>query len=177
MTVIVGLVHKNTVYMGGDSAFVGGWYSLAVRPNEKVFDREGVLFGVAGSARAINLLRYHMQVPSGPSEDLPGYMATVFVDAMRDCFKTGGYAKKENEVEDITSSILVGINGRLFEFDSDYQVQEVIGYSAIGSGGQVALGALYATEKRNPYYRVQTALEAAEKFNAGVRGPFQILKA
>lgn len=177
MTCIAAVVHKNTVYMGGDSAFVSGWYGLVVRPNEKVFERDGVLFGVAGSPRAINLLRYHLQVATAPGDDLPAYMATTFVDAMRDCFKIGGYAEKENEVEGITSSILVGIGGRLFEYDADYQVQEVQDYAAIGSGGQVALGALYASEGRNPQYRVQTALEAAERFNAGVRGPFQIVKA
>ena len=36
MTCIVGLVHGGKVYMGGDSAGVGG-YCLTVRADEKVF--------------------------------------------------------------------------------------------------------------------------------------------
>ena len=39
-----------------------------------------------------------------------------------------------------------------------------------------ALGALFATQGQDdPRERVLTALRAAERFNAGVRGPFHVL--
>ena len=42
MTCIVGLVHEGVVYIGGDSAGVGGM-SLTVRADEKVLNSQGPL--------------------------------------------------------------------------------------------------------------------------------------
>lgn len=176
MTCIVGIVKNGKVYVGGDSASSNG-YDMSLRPNEKVFVRDGVVFGVCGSWRANDLLKYHLQVPGPHGDDLKLYIATTFLDAVRDCFKVGGYAEKENEVETTSSMFFVGMSGRLFEISTDYQVAEVHEYSAIGTGADAALGALYATLKRSPMTRIRIALEAAEQFNAFVRGPFQIARA
>jgi len=174
MTCIVGLVKNGRVYMGGDSAFVSDW-DMTILPNQKVFIRSGAVFGVAGNPRALNLLRYHMQIPPTQEADLLSYMATSFLDAMRECFKSNGYAVKDNEFEYIGSNILVGCAGKLFSYDSNYYVSEVSDYTAIGSGAVAALGAMYATPKVSPAKRVQIALEAAERLSIGVRGPFQIV--
>jgi ATP-dependent protease HslVU (ClpYQ) peptidase subunit len=50
-------------------------------------------------------------------------------------------------------------------------------YAAVGSGAELALGALYALESsgRTPRERLKRALSAAEQFNAGVRGPFSFV--
>ena len=50
MTCIVGLVHEGVVYIGGDSAGVGGM-SLTVRADEKVF-RNGEFLMALGSRRS-----------------------------------------------------------------------------------------------------------------------------
>ncbi len=176
MTVIIGVVKNNAVYMGGDAASSNG-YDMTLRPNEKVFVRDGAIFGVCGSWRALDLLKYHLQVPAPHNSDLKDYIATTFLDAVRDCFKAGGYAEKENEVETITSAFFIGITGRLFEISFDYQTREIFDYAAIGSGSDVALGALYATQKQSPVKRIKTALEASAQFSAHVRGPFQIARA
>ena len=175
MTCIVGIVKNKKVYIGGDSAFISGW-GIVVRPDEKVFQRDGITFGCAGSPRAANLLRYHLRIPEPSGNDLLRYMATDFVNAMRDCFKEGGYAERENEAESISSVFLIGVLGRLFECDSDYQMKEVRDYAAIGSGEDAALGALFATRQKAPIARIQIALEAAEAYSWSVRGPFHILK-
>lgn len=53
------------------------------------------------------------------------------------------------------------------------------GYDAVGCGQDIALGSLYATKKlddfSDPEAAVETALEAAEGYSAGVRRPFKIL--
>jgi len=49
----------------------------------------------------------------------------------RECFKEGGFATKEDEKE-IGGNFLVGIQGRLFCIESDYQVEEAIdNYTAV----------------------------------------------
>lgn len=135
MTAIVGLVHDGVVHVGGDSAGVGGW-SMTVRADAKVFRNGPYVFGFTTSFRMGQLIRWSLEVPL-PDGDLERFMCTVFIDAVRDCLKAGGYA-------------------------------------AVGCGQELALGALFATEQTSlrPQERLEVALEAAERFSAGVRAPF-----
>jgi ATP-dependent protease HslVU (ClpYQ) peptidase subunit len=173
MTAIVGLVHDSKVYIGGDSAGVSG-FSINIRRDPKVFRNGPYVLGFTSSFRMGQLL-HHAFVPPEPSGDLDKFMVTTWVDALRDCLKTGGWATKENEQES-GGTFLVGINGRLFEVASDYQVGEPAdGFAAIGCGYDLALGAMYATIGQAPKRRIRTALEAAERYSAGVQGPFTIV--
>jgi hypothetical protein len=175
LTAIVGLVHDDTVHLGGDSAGVAG-LSMTVRADAKVFTAGPYIFGFTTSFRMGQLIRYALDVPI-PDGDLDRFMATTFVDAVRDCLKAGGWARKENEREE-GRTFLVGVAGRLFIIEEDYQVgASVDGYAAVGSGREIALGALFATARTRmaPDRRVMVALQAAERFSAGVRGPFLCL--
>ena len=176
MTCIVGLVHEGVVYIGGDSAGVGGM-SLTVRADEKVFQNGEFLMGFTTSFRMGQLLRYSLKPPRRhPDDEIHQYMVVDFVNAVRSCLKAGGYASKEDEVES-GGTFLVGYAGHLFTVNSDYQVGiPEDGFAAVGSGQDIALGALFATQgQATPRDRVLTALRSAERFNAGVRGPFHIL--
>jgi ATP-dependent protease HslVU (ClpYQ) peptidase subunit len=176
MTAIVGLVQAGTVYIGGDSAGVAGM-TLTVRADTKVFRKKRYLFGFTTSFRMGQLIRYSLTLPK-PTGDLEAFMATAFVDAVRECLKTGGWASKENEREE-GGTFLVGVRGQLFTIHGDYQVARAAdGFAAVGCGDEIALGALFATAGADlsPRRRVLTALRAAERFSAGVRGPFVCLK-
>ncbi len=174
MTCIVGLLTDDRIYMGGDSAGVAG-YAMSNRRDPKVFIRQGVLIGFTSSFRMGQLLRHKLHVPDqGVKQNTEEFLVTSFVDAIRACLKTGGYAKKENEVEE-AGSFLVGYKGGLYNIQSDYQVEELYDdFNATGSGADVALGAMYVSEnsRRSPKRRIVDALRAAERFNAGVRAPF-----
>ena len=145
VTCIVGLVEHGGVYIGRDSSAVSGW-DLMPRKDRKVF-RLGseFLFGFTSSFRMGQLLRDAFVAPAmSASEPVEHYMTTVFVDAVRECLKTGGFAQKKDEQES-AGTFLVGVRGRLFRVADDYQTGETLdGYDAIGSGGPVALGALHA---------------------------------
>ena len=173
MTVIVGIAHKKKVWMGADSAATNSWGELSIISQPKIFTRGIIIFGVAGSARASNLLMYRFQPPEPQTNDVDEYMATDFIDTMRECFKQGGVAQEDNNVESVYAQILVGLMGNLYSIDGDFQVcKNAYGYDAIGTGGMIALGSLYSTKKRSPQARIQVALEAAQEYMASVRGPF-----
>ena len=178
MTCIVGLVHDGIVYIGGDSAGIAG-LSLTVRADEKVFQNGEFLMGFTTSFRMGQLLRYSLKPPRRyPDDDINQYMVVDFINAVRECLKSGGWASKKEETER-GGTFLVGYSGHLFTVDSDYQVGESEdGFVAVGCGQDIASGALFATQgEGDPRGRVLTALRAAERFNAGVRGPFRILPA
>lgn len=143
MTCIAGVVDRGRVVIGGDSAGCAGW-DLTVRADAKVFRNGPYLFGFTGSFRMGQLLRYGFDPPTPPAlpEDLFGFLCTRFIDAVRDALKAGGYASKEDERES-GGTFLVGVRGRLFRIDSDYQVGESHQpYDAVGCGANVALGYL-----------------------------------
>ena len=176
MTAIVGLVQDGSVYIGGDSAGVYGM-SLTVRADAKVFRKKKYLFGFTTSFRMGQLIRYAMELPK-PRGDLDAFMATTFIDALRACLKDGGWALKENDREE-GGTFLVGVRGQLYAVYDDYQVARAAdGFAAVGCGDQIALGALFATADTglSPRRRVISALAAAERFSAGVRGPFLCLR-
>ena len=67
--------------------------------------------------------------------------------------------------------LLVGINGTIFEIDSDFAVaMNDTGLYAIGSGGDYALGALHAGAT------VLDAMRIAAVNNNGTSAPFHILE-
>lgn len=175
MTAIAGVVHAGRVYIGGDSAGIAG-YQLTSRADAKVFRTGPFVFGFTTSFRMGQLIRWSLTVPE-PEGDLERFMCTTFIDRVRECLKDGGWATKNSDREE-GGTFLVGTAGRLFTVESDYQVGEAAdGYAAVGAGDGVALGALYATRRSRmrPEQRITTALAAAERFNAAVRGPFVCL--
>ena len=96
MTCIVGIEDGGRVIIGGDSAGVGG-YSLTTRADEKVWVSGEFAFGFTTSFRMGQLLRYKFTPPAFPEGiDLDAYMATVFVDSVRQTMKDGGYAATNN---------------------------------------------------------------------------------
>lgn len=175
MTCIAGVIHNGKVFIGGDSAGVGGM-SLSVRADKKVFQNGEFLFGFTSSFRMGQVLQYSFTPPKQhPDKDTMSFMVTDFVNAVRSAFQAAGVASKNNEVESC-GTFLVGYRGRLFSIQDDYQVGEAAcGYDAVGCGQDIALGSLYATvDMADGKARVGRALHAAEAHSAGVRGPFTI---
>lgn len=177
MTCVVALRHEGVIYMGCDSAGVGG-YSRQNRMDPKVYRVGEMLIGFTTSFRMGQLLGYSLTLPRHHA-DVPAenYMATSFINAVRDCLKAGGWASKDKENE-IGGTFLAAYKGRIFEVESDYQVGERSEpYSAVGCGVDLALGSLYTSTRDasiQPRTRVSLALEAAAAFSAGVYPPFKI---
>ena len=166
MTCIVGIAQAGRVVIGGDAAGVDGGWRLTVRADAKVWTTGEWAFGFTSSFRMGQILRYRLDPPlREDGQTLEAYLATAWVDHVRHILTDGG-------------TFLVGHAGRLFIVEDDFQVGEAVdGFAAVGSGAQVALGALWATRAwRDRRKRVLTALEAAERHNAGVRGPFEVVE-
>ena len=172
MTCIVGLVHSGGVLMGADSAGVGG-YDIANRKDVKVFRNESLVIGCTTSFRMIQLLQYQLHPPKRhPDVDPMRYMVTDFIEAVRTCFRNGGFMTKDREAE-VGGTFLVACSGRLFCVHGDFQIGErADGFDAAGCGESYALAAMACTPELEPRARVQKALETAAHFSAGVRAPF-----
>ena len=180
MTAIVGYVHNNNVYIGGDSAGIGPNYSVVVRNDPKVFNNGPFVIGFTSSFRMGQLLHHKLKVPKQTKtvSDYE-YMCTTFVDAVRECLSSGGYTRTVSG-EEKGGKFLVGYKNRLYGIDNDFQVSEArCNYMAAGCGANYALGAMYvmslATKPIDPQVMVKCALKAAAAHNGGVCAPFKIL--
>lgn len=178
MTCIVGIARNGIVTIGGDSAGVDGW-DLDIRADLKVFRDGPFVMGFTSSFRMGQLLRYAMPQPEHfEGVEIEEFMATTFVNEVRETLKEGGYARKNEEAES-GGTFLVGYRGRLFMIGNDYQVAEsVSGFCAVGCARSQAIGAMAILTKtrKAPKVMVREALHVAERYSAGVRGPFHIVQ-
>ena len=177
MTAIVALVDGNKLWIGGDSAASdSGSMSLMIRQDEKVFAKgDRFLIGCTTSYRMISLLRYVFHPPMQREGTTDAeYMNVDFVDAVRKCFRDGGFASS-SEMREVGGEFLVCYNKAIYQVYGDYQVAiPVDSYASCGCASDVCLGSLYATVGHEPESRIHKALKAAEHFSGGVRGPFVI---
>lgn len=155
---------------------------MQTRADPKIYRVGEALIGFTTSFRMGQLLGYGLTIPDHHA-DVPveRFMVTSFIDAVRSCLKTGGYARKDSEAEK-GGTFLVAYRDRIFYVEDDYQVGESAEpYHAVGCGFDLALGSLHATGHLEvpPDRRILMALSAASQFSAGVRPPFivQELKA
>ena len=172
MTCIAAVIQSGAVWMAADSAGVGG-YSLHVRRDPKIYRVKDFLFGFTSSFRMGQILGYSFQPPEMTvNQTIDEYMATSFINSLRQALKDGGFAKIKDG-EDQGGTFLVGFRGRIFTIYDDFQVGENLHpIAAVGCGFDLALGSLFSTPDKPARERLETALKAAETFSAGVRGPF-----
>lgn len=184
MTCVVALRHEGVIYMGCDSAGVGGWYNRANRVDPKIYRVGDMLIGFTTSFRMGQLLGHSLTLPHHHADvAIEKYMVTSFIDAVRKLLKDGGYAEKKDEVER-GGTFLVAYKGRIFHIESDYQVGErEEPFDAVGCGWDLALGSFFTsergvhgsgTQRDIARSRVLLALEASAAFSAGVHPPFRV---
>lgn len=177
MTAIAAITDGNIIYMGGDSAGVAG-ISLSVRKDEKVFINGPFIMGFTTSFRMGSLLKYSFTPPEQGRVGIERYMNTIFIDAVRQCLKDGGFAKNHSG-EESGGTFVVGYKGKLFEIHGDFQVAiPYDNFTAVGCGEDLCKGSLFSTKNTDMdlRQRVKIALQSAERFSGGVRGPFVIKK-
>lgn len=179
MTCVVAMVRDGHVFMGADSAAVGG-YTIRYRKDPKVFINGEMLIGFTTSFRFGQILQYEFSPPKHHSDvSIEKYMVKTVVPAMRDALKTHGYTKVESNNER-GGQCLIGYRGRLFMLDNDFQIAETDdGFDAVGCGHDLAMGSMHSTLAINPSFpansHIELALLAAARYSAGVTAPFVYL--
>jgi ATP-dependent protease HslVU (ClpYQ) peptidase subunit len=174
VTCVVGVEHDGKVVMGADSAGLAG-LSVTIRADTKIFRNGEFVMGFTSSFRMGQLLRYSLVPPVPRDWDLDRFMATDFVQSVRDCLRDGGFARNDSGVE-WGGTFLVALRGRLYRVNDDFQIARSLdNYDAVGCGEEFALGSLYSSADLPPDERVRRALEAAAHHSGGVSPPFHLV--
>jgi len=180
MTCIAAVKVKDSIWVGGDSAGVSE-SALTIRKDSKVFRNGNFLIGFTSSFRMGQILRYKLKNPKHIESITPvEYLNTIWIDEVRNTFKTEGYSDITSNVE--SGGCFIGAyKGVLFSVHSDFQIAiPALDFEAVGSGGEIAKGSLYTqkvlNKNKDGKSMVKLALQSAEKMNAYVRKPFKIMK-
>ncbi len=176
MTAIVGIAKDGKVWMGADSCSGNpGTYEKNAIKHPKVFQKGEFIIGYTSSFRMGQLIEIDLGIPELPENiDLREYMIRIFIPALRNCLKSGGFAYVENN-EESGGEFLIGIRGCLFLVQSDFSVLDYqCDYAACGCGAEYCLGSIVSTEGEDAEQRIIKALTAAATFSAFVMPPFVV---
>lgn len=148
----------------------------------KVWEWNGVVFGGCGSWRAIQVLQYWLDNESVSHQlsrfenDLERFMVKHLMPEIKTIFDRHGPGQSE---DDSGSAFLIGSRGKLYYLGEEYEFIELEDpFGAIGSGDQLALGALSVLaqdETLEPEEILVKSLESAERYTSYVRRPFRIV--
>ena len=190
MTTIVAVIDKNHVYMGADSAIIAGTMHY-IDPESKLlqhtFDDQGedriLLMGYTGTSRSVDIIRDCFAPPIRPTEDdlsIRRYLVSSFITKMKDQLRKHGALttsteKDENGRELMDGMLMVACRDTIHLIYSDFgMINPSDRYAAIGSGAEIAYGALYVTDGQLVEHRIQAALGAATYFDSSTSGPFTV---
>lgn len=174
MTCVVAFTDGNKVYLAADSSAVDENIVLP-RKTSKVFVNGEFGMGYCHSFRLGQIVEHFFSPPAIVEDDLLSYMIVKFVPALRKALDKQEFPSNDSEKSDW--ALLIGIRGRIFVIESDWQVgEDTMSYHAIGAGMEYALGALHATKERDPRKRLTAALQAAKEYSPYVREPFNFIE-
>lgn len=151
MTCIAGLVtDKGVAFMAGDSAASDDRVTVLMA-EPKVRDFECVLVGYAGEIRA-------------------GRKMFAAIDALTDWSDIAGFVEQESLDKFYKGTSFMVIQSKvIYEIEAGTRIKYLRPYAAIGSGIEVALGALFT--RHNGLDDVVNAIDAAATFTPNVRNP------
>jgi len=172
MSCAIGIVNKDGVWIGSDSAATTSDGEIRPFIAKKIFRNGKYLFAYIGSVRGGQILYPAYFKP-------PKDISLLIDDIIDQCQEKGCLGvDQEYQTQVHKCNYLVGYKGKLYEILVDFQLNEVLNYTSVGSGAPYAFGSLHTTgkSKLNPEQRIKLALNAAAKFDTATAPPFVIEK-
>jgi 20S proteasome alpha/beta subunit len=168
MSLVIAIKDKDRIVLGADKqASAGGSKDHTNTKIWKVDELPGAIMGSVGSARASQIIQYsHIVDKNLIQKDLDtDYIICVLAPAIAATLKHNGIVidpvVKEETCPMLPNAFIFAYKERAWMIWNDLSVSELEEYLAIGSGADVAKGALFATPEKNPFDRIVTSIDAA----------------
>lgn len=166
MTVIVAAHTSDGIVVAADTQTTDG--QMKAYGVESKLHRAGpYVLGVAGSKRVGQVIKHGTVWPAPPADldaehgAVLAWLVNTVVPAMQEACRNAGVLHDDNNVLTFDAVVLLVVAGVIAEVDSDGCVHiDRAGRWAIGSGGQVALGALDDTGPWAPAQVIDAAMRA-----------------
>lgn len=170
MSTIVGIIDNGKVWMGSDSYATTAEGDRRRIRNKKIFLNGPYLIGHVGTIRTGQVvIPKYFEAPENIYE---------FPDKLREQLEDKGCLAinpDDQTCMQASNFLIATMNGQLFEILSDFQMNEIIDFVAIGSGAPYALGSLWTTRSwSDSKRRIMAALKAADTYDMSTGPPFVI---
>lgn len=173
MTLILGIEDKKNkkIYVGADSLVTYGYTKLESK-EEKIWFKDKILFGAAGSARYAQAARHMSCKKIKKKQTLFDYLGGTFLPTLYDYLESFKVKPKNY------GFLVVAYKDELYEVCPDFYIHAPAdGVVAIGCGDELAIGALstMGTLVMSAEDKINTVLEKVSNLSIGVGPPFKIL--
>ena len=168
MSLVIAIKDKDRVVLGADKQVSTG--DSKEHTYTKIWEVEelpGAIMGSVGAVRGSQIIQYSNIIDKNliNVENLStDFIICSLVPTIIAGLKQNGVnleAKEDLTCEMMPNQFIFAYKDKAWVIGNDFSVSELYEYFAIGSGSDVAKGALFATEDKNPFERIVTAIDAA----------------
>ena len=168
MSLVVAIKQKDRIVLGADKQVSTG--DSKDHTNTKIWEVEelpGAIMGSVGSARASQIIQYANVIDKNlinNNEISTDFIICALAPTLAAGLKAGGIkidTPDEGVCEMMPNAFIFAYKDSAWLIWNDFSVTEITDYLAIGSGADVARGALYATKDKDPFSRIVTCIDAA----------------
>jgi hypothetical protein len=189
MTVVIALKDMaGNLLMGADKNMTAG-YKVATLHNPKIWrQKDGVgnwwMFGVSGNISLNQVIRYRVPLPTlepGKDEDPVGILTSEWMPQLYKGMREIGAVlrKDQNSAERPDGGIILGLKGEIYSIAGFSIAHLDVQFHTIGSGGEVAFGALHTLIKHNvgfsPEEMIHSAIATASAYDPNIGGGVDII--
>lgn len=181
MTAIVGIQGKGWAVIAADSMTTYDDKPYYAKGMDKAVRKGDYVFAFAGDAVAGNIAEFLWTPPKLiKTMPLDAFMQVKVLPSLRDAMKEHGYEPDATKDPNAGFDALMCLNGVIYEIDEEYMwSRDDRGLYAVGSGGQLALGALATGFSKNSMKAAEFAARRAIKISAdyciGVGGDVKVI--
>jgi ATP-dependent protease HslVU (ClpYQ) peptidase subunit len=151
MTTIIGVQHEHGCVIVSDSRVVASGKVYTHSDMVKAVERGSYIISGAGDYRALQVVLHGWTPPlvsAKAKTNLYDFVINKVVPALKTTLTEAGVIVSKSSNDDDSKFelyLLIAINGKIFEIDSDFAVgMNSTGFYGIGSGGYYAVGAIHA---------------------------------
>ena len=181
MTAIVGIQGKGWAVIAADSMTTYDDKPYYAKGMDKAVRKGDYVFAFAGDAIAGNIAEF-LWTPPKLIKTIPldAFMQVKVLPSLRDAMKEHGYEPDVIKDPNAGFDALMCVNGVIYEIDEEYMwSRDDRGLYSVGSGGQLALGALATGFSKNSMKAAEFAARRAIKISAdyciGVGGDVKVI--
>ena len=167
MSLVIAIKDKDRIVLGADKQVSSGdSKDHTITKIWQVEELPGAIMGGVGSARASQIIQYANIIDKNliGKEITRDFIICSLAPTIAAGLKANGFhinSKEDDYCDMMPNSFIFAYKDKAWMIWNDLSVTEIGDYLAIGSGSDVARGALFATKKHNPFERIVTAIDAA----------------
>lgn len=167
MSLVIAIRDKDRIVLGADKqASTGGTKDHTNTKIWRIEELPGAIIGSVGAARASQIIQYSQIIDKNLlSQDLDTeFVVRILAPTLANGLKANGIVVDASEgakCDMMPNAFIFAYKDKAWTIWHDLSVSEIDEYFAIGSGSEVARGALFATSEKDPFERIVTSIEAA----------------